>query len=497
MVLKAGFCYDYNEESDNLLNYLTDCSQKQPAFRKILKRIGVKNFLIEENYVDKDHLVDYSNYYARCHYPYSRFCTRVHFFKKLEKGSNQFEFSDKLLSKIIRGKGGDKLIDKVNSIYLGFIVLKEFKNDKTLIGKTCLVHYPESQDRKYGASRNYSVSLYGIPLSVRTMAFQEQDETIGMCASIALWSAFNITGIKYQHKIPSPSEVTKLALTETSYSRLNEGMTAEQIAVGISKVGLNPMIISPIGNRDLKSIIYAYLRAGIPVICGIWLFDEYINGTVDPNSISYHAVTINGYSFENGCPDVVFDNDIRFYSNRMTKFYVHDDQLCPFAKMKITDTRKRMKNLEFKGIDTTWLTENHIEKGLKEFKTAKVNTLIVPLDPKIRISYSEVLSELEFLSDKLSKVVELLGAKIDFEWDIFLTDVSSFKKDVLSGPFFAEKSDFLKKSYAKYLWRTKAVLNKVNLFEIIFDATDTAKGGITKDAIFYDEKYKYYYDLIK
>ena len=45
-----------------------------------LKYIGAKTWIIEENYVDKDYLIDYQKYYSRSFDEHGRFTTRIHFF---------------------------------------------------------------------------------------------------------------------------------------------------------------------------------------------------------------------------------------------------------------------------------------------------------------------------------------------------------------------------------------------------------------------------------
>ncbi len=46
-----------------------------------LDHIGAKTFMIEEDYVDKDYLVDYQKFYCRAFKDKGRYTTRVHFFR--------------------------------------------------------------------------------------------------------------------------------------------------------------------------------------------------------------------------------------------------------------------------------------------------------------------------------------------------------------------------------------------------------------------------------
>ncbi|MGC4129230.1 MAG: hypothetical protein QM564_06650 [Bergeyella sp.] len=529
-MLKSGFksdtVYLYSENKDKLLRVLTDTQQKFQAFQSILEYLEADVFLIEDNYVDKDYLEDYTSFYARCHYPYHRFCKRIHFFKK--KGN--FFLTDDLLKKLFYKRLTQKAKENIQQSYIGFIVLKPSKNDNFIVGRTCLAHYNEDskRNRKYYATREYSANLYGIPLTVKSMAFQEQDEAVAACASIALWSAFNITGKKYQHRIPSPSEVTNLALSETSYQNgfPNEGLTAEQMAVAVSKIRLKPLILRPIGDRHLKAQIYAYLRAGIPIICGISLYDKYKKpqkGSFISQTKSFHAVTINGFSFEDGVSDIAFSDRLKLVSSRMTKFFVHDDQLCPFARMSFETKYSQVNSKLIKLISTSWSSQNgrlnkSLQTKLEDNKIAKVDSLIIPLYHKIRIAYTDILENVQKFATEMDEFLRSFYEKINhtyipYEWDIFLSEVNDLKRDILEQPQLEHKETILKKGFAKYLWRAQAVYiekkeeikdititegindtdtiefeyNKNILFELVFDATDSKKKGLIKELIFYDK----------
>lgn len=521
MDFQSNIVYSYSENQNQLISLLTDSDQKIPGFQTTLDYFETGAFLVEDNYVDKDYLEDYTSFYARCHHPYARFCKRIHFFTKRKKNL----LTNDLLGKVFTEGLTKEEKDYIQQSYIGFIVLKPSKNGGFIIGRTCLAHYNEDskRNRKYYATREYSANLYGITLTVKSMAFQEQDETVAACASIALWSAFNITGKKYQHRIPSPSEVTHLALSETSYRSgfPNEGLTTEQMAVAVAKVRLKPLIIRPKGNTHLKAQIYAYLRAGIPIICGISLYDKNKwskktpNGDIIPTSRSFHAVTINGFSFENGKADINFRDRLKLVSSRMTQFYVHDDQLCPFARM-IFDTKYTAVNSGLsKLINTAWSSKDKRQNKshqakLEDCKVAKVESLIIPLYHKIRITYNDILEDIQDFDNEIKVYLQFFYEKlnrdyISFEWDIFLSEVNDLKKDILEHPIFNQKENLLKQGFAKYLWRAQAVLIKeledgeyikYTMFEIVFDATDSKKKGLTKQVIFYDQDINLIYDSL-
>lgn len=509
-MLVKNVLHAYKGNEKELLGLITDCSQKGPAFEKTLQKLGADTFLIEEDYVDKDYLEDYTSFYARCHRRYERFCKRVHFFKHAE----DVQFNNDVLNELLSNVTDEDQLKKINDLYLGFIVLKPSKNNTYMIGTTCLAHYPNDaqRNRTYTAVREYPVNLFGIPLSIESMAFQEQDETVAMCASIAVWSAFSITGKKYQHRILSPSAVTNLALSESSYTRdfPNDGLTPEQMAVAMSKVRLKPVIIrtKTVNNRHLKGMIYAYSKAGIPVVCGLSLYNEFKGKRgVDVASKSFHAVTINGFSFEDGKPEVPYRDELKLVSSRMTQFYAHDDQLCPFTKMVFDRDFTSIGKTIFHKIQTSWQSsskaagKNSHQDKYEDHKSAKVESLIIPLYHKIRITYTDILLATQtFASDFNYRMKSMSDGKLNmqrFEWDIFLTDVSAFKRDILKNPPFPQKEEILKGSFAKYLWRSQARLDIYNedgvyldteiILELVFDATDSKKKGIECTKILYNE----------
>ena len=80
--------------------------------------------------------------------------------------------------------------------YLGFMVIKPLPGSP--IGRTVLRTFerdaPRGGRREFTAIRRYTVSLAGLSLSVRGLAFQQQDQGVSACATTALWSALQRNG---------------------------------------------------------------------------------------------------------------------------------------------------------------------------------------------------------------------------------------------------------------------------------------------------------------
>lgn len=203
-------------------------------FKGYFKDLKAKTILVEKKYIDKDYLEDFAGYYVSCFKHYLKRCSRYHFFDIAFRGS---DFEDYLSD-----NNSSLTIKKLQKSYLGFVVIKPLP--ETIIGRTCLKTYPADNNRRhYPISRIYKANLFGTQLEVKTLAFQEQDKVVAACATSALWSVFHGTSLKFQHGVPSPFEITKLAtasLPFESRTMPNKGLSTAMMAKAIKEVGLEP-----------------------------------------------------------------------------------------------------------------------------------------------------------------------------------------------------------------------------------------------------------------
>jgi len=203
-------------------------------FKEYFGPIGVnaRTIVVETPYVDRDFLEDFAAYYVKCFQPYERYCSRLHFFS--------LAFSETEFETLLAGDESALKKDALDEAYLGFVVVK--KLPEAFIGRTCLRTYPDDGGRRhYPLRREYRANLFGLDLSVDSLAFQEQDRVVAACATSALWSAFQATGRLFHHKIPCPVEITQSATRRTpSVSRAipNAGLTILQAAEAIKDLGL-------------------------------------------------------------------------------------------------------------------------------------------------------------------------------------------------------------------------------------------------------------------
>lgn len=439
-------------------------------FDEYFREVKPRTIVVEGSYIDQHYLDDYAGYYVNCFHDYGKECTRLHFFSE-PFDKNQFV-------EILKGL---KPSDFLQSCYLGFMVLKPLPH--TVIGRTCLRTYNE-KPRFYPITRDYLANLFGINLIVKSLAFQEQDKAAAACASSALWSIFQKTGQLFQHQIPSPFEITDAAtknfpplvefvenLEFQTRSLPSRGLTLFEMAQAVKSVGLEPYLVQSTKRFILTSTAYAYLRAKIPLLLMIQVCHK------DQTPVGKHAVALAGYRLQEG---IAVDNQVDFAttSNRIEQFYVHDDQVGPFARMRWDGQQ-------------TYLTTSYGGPGTY---IAKPETLLIPLATTIRIPFGticDLVRELDtFMEEaRISGALEIKADRI--EWDIFLSSVQDFKKDIYESKKLDknEKIKILTKSLPLYIWRATAYQGNTRLLELVFDSTDLEQGRLLLETVSYDEDF--------
>ncbi len=397
-------------------------------FREYFNCIGAKTIVVEREYVDRDYLEDYAEYYVRCFRDYPRKYVRLHFFR--------LAFSSEDFENCLLGKSGQADHESLQTDYLGFIVLKPLP--RTIIGRTCLVTYPGEGRRHFPATRCYAANLFGLSLKVHhSLAFQEQDSVVAACATSALWSIFQATGQIFQHPIPSPSAITNTAteiLTKDQRALPSKGLNSTEMAQAIKRVGLEPYAVNASYHYHLKATLYAYLRAKIPMMFGFGLYD-----TSYPQARFFgkHAVAITGYSLGHEQADPLERTTFLLTATRIDKIYVHDDQVGPFSRMVFDNQMLEYPDRDGIKVEpsilTSWLGANGAIGG----KRAISEILLIPVYHKIRIPFGvihDLVLEFDFfLKQVIAAIVPSLSWESKkLEWDIFLSSVNDLKTELIN-----------------------------------------------------------------
>lgn len=431
-------------------------------FSDYFSALSARTIVVEPGYVDHDFLEDFAAYYVRCFESYERTTTRLHFFST--------DFTEDQFRQTLVDPAAGLNAQQMQESYLGFVVVKPLP--QTVVGRTCLKTYPDDGGRReFPILRSYSANLFGIPLKIDSLPYQEQDTVVAACATSALWSCFQGTGKLFQHAIPSPVEITKAAtrhvpenLPANSARALpNSGLTATQMALAVRDVGLEPYIVGTPNPYVLNSTLYAYLRCRIPSILAFQLIDT-ASGT--DNLIAGHAVAVTGFSLGRSSPESFGPSGFLLRASRIDKLYAHDDQVGPFARMQHAFSTRPY-------LATSWqLLYGNAVEALPWF-------LLLPLYHKIRIPF-EVVHDAILVVDS---VIEPLRPQMDPslerpEWDIYLTTVSDFKNDVFSSfraDLGANAELTLTANLPKFLWRATAWCGSERHLELLFDATGIAQ----------------------
>ncbi len=427
--------------------------------------INAQTIVVENDYISKDFFQDYASYYAFCFEQYPKFCKRVHFFSK---SFTLDEFKDIILN----SNNQDSFWDS----YLGFIVVKPIP--VTIIGYTILKTYSNSQNfdnRNFWGIRKYKVHLFGNEIEFDSLAFQEQDTVLAACATTAIWSMLNKASIDFNTVLKSPSQITKDAdNVSPDGSRLfpNRGLNHFQICKAILNSGLvseikndgfiiknkeGKEIAKVVSNNYLKKILNAYSPIGIPIILvvSVPIGDAY----------GLHAITISG--FKQNQPIAIQPKDeISWLANNIEKIYAHDDQWGPFVKIDFKD-------------DCELITPWDIDKP------TFIQNIIVPIFPKIRISYEDI----EAIVLGLDTILSLFFDKkiiSDLVWDIKI-DLSENHKIKIKQSVISDEIKLAKiiKCQPKYIWIATCYIDKFKILDFTFDATDVGNGMIGKDVVSY------------
>lgn len=382
--------------------------------------------------------------------------------------------------------------ERLRDAYLGFVVIKPLP--QTFIGRTCLKTYDDDNGRRhYPVTRDYPVHLAGLELSVRSLAFQEQDTVVAACATSALWSVLHGTGVLFHHRLDSPVEITRHAtrnIPSLGREMPNRGLQPLQMAAAIRDVGLEPEVARFATALTLKATAYAYLKERIPLVLCTALYDtgDSDETTQGPKLTGYHAVAVTGYSLGSSQCTPNPDSGTLFASSRIDKLYVHDDQVGPFARIKFGGPSLSFKKDGPEPIELTLFSSWRSKTPGKHVLFAP-DMLILPLYHKIRIGLDAILDDVFTVDERIEewRNAHFGILREQLVWDVFLSSEESFKEELRKTQQLGEEPAyaFLEKPLPRFVWRAIAWHAGAPLFEKLYDATDIEQGDFELDTIKY------------
>ena len=332
-----------------------------------LHSLDCKTIVHERHYIDRHYIEDFSLFYSRSLRNYPNSCQRLHFFAS--------EFDEEQWHGLIQraNDGGRKVVEReLTDQYLGFMVVKPLAGSP--IGRTVLrtLGRTTSSDQRleFSTIRRYAVTVAGLSLSVKGLAFQQQDQGVSACATTALWSALQRTAPLEDLSSPTPAQITEAAsryMLPEGRALPSEGLRFDQLCEAVRASGLAPVVVTSISPREDQAHMATYLRSGLPVLLGIVPFGRGEG----------HAVCLVGLRLGPVQPPT--DPNIRYRdgATAVDRIYVHDDRLGPYASA-------RLKGMTEGGDVTTtielrWPDEQPVEES-------RLRGMLIPAPVKLRLS---------------------------------------------------------------------------------------------------------------
>jgi hypothetical protein len=404
-----------------------------------------KTCVIEEHYVDKDYLIDFAKFYSRSYNVDEKYTTRLHFF------SEDFT-KDDLIRCLENYK--DNQIQKLTSSYLGFVVIKPVKdcNCKHFIGRTLLKTYKEDDDgeKRFFIKQNYSVSLFGIPLSIDTLPFQAQDQAVGGCATSACWVALHPLSSLFGIEKLSPVEITEISVLVPNLDRNfpSTGLTLPQMKNQFTTLGLETEFIDlTIESPELKKyytknddiisdVVIAYNRLGLPIIAALVIFE--FRAQKNP---PHHAVVISGFRHQN-CT--------------VKELYIHDDQIGPYHHVKPV-------NNKFSSWNNDWINK-------KKAYAVIPYKLLIPIYPKMRLNFLKIYIQYLKIKREVEQSVKDENLIGDMHTELFLSKINEYKESLWKKKF-DNKPIVLSKPLPRFVWIVRTFYDGKPKKDYIYDGT--------------------------
>ncbi len=415
---------------------------------RYLRDIVATTLVVEDDYIDGDFLDDFASYYVKCFSHYESRCKRLHFFAE--------SFTEDELRDLIRGTLNADRHKIIAASYRGFVVARPLP--QAILGRTVLATYSED---KPGGKRIYpcvfpcTANLFGEPLSIQSLPYQEQDNVLAKCATVALWSSFKKAAHLFGTHAPRPTSIAASANRAVVRRRPfpSRGLIVEQMCSAILGVGLEPEVIRYQKDVPLISLLYGYLKAGLPAILGITVEDR-----------GDHAIALAGFSLRNSSiherEATKSDKLIPMIGLRIDEFYAHDDQIGPFAHIKI-ERGDEEHPIVFKG---SWKNN----KG--EPATLLPTVVIVPVYNKIRLSFTDIHAWAWRFHRAFAKNFR---PEVKLEWDIHLTSTNEYKATIRKENASPDVLEQMRaRQHPRFIWRVRLHVNGKMALEMLGDATD-------------------------
>lgn len=383
------------ESYDALLKSVPGILIDEDVINVLKLNLGMKcdEIRVEYPYYDIDYLSTFYIHYARKLKNYEKKCCRLHILQREE--------------------------------YYGYIVLRPTvrgtKLGRTLINPRILIN-----EKAYLALFEFKVHIAGNSMSISSFPWKSQETDISVCAHTATWTILRYFGNKFKDYVDTNiGEIVKITNNDWGRKTPSIGLNPVQVSDIFKAYGFSPLILQCEKELDDEfcAEVMAYIESGLPMV-----------GFLYPRR---HAVSIIGHGSMN--VDIlddpilvksIIDSDIGVvpHSRLVNDFYIMDDNLFPYKRMKIG-----------------WADSNCDVK----YGSAELKYCVVPLYNRMQLVYNEVYARFKtWMREKAMKWETPCVSRI------YITSANSLKSEALNSEDMNEHliEVIINLSLPKFVW---------------------------------------------
>jgi hypothetical protein len=434
------------------------------------ERLGARTYVVEGHYVDRHYVDEFAFYYSRMLSPPPNTVRRIHLFAhEFTEAAFADMLAESLQSEDTRKAVEKRLVAPVAGSdiggYLGFSSIRPLSS--VPVGRTVLSRLPDSDGgipRHIWATNEHFVHLGCLRLRVEGLAFQQQDAAVGACATAALWSALVRVARQEGMRAPTPAEISDAALRSPRVmGRLlpaNTGLTVQQLCDATRTFGFTPEVTYAFTRPEaFVATLHTYLLSGIPMVLAL------------RGDGGGHAVTAVGFQMS-GSEHPALQTSVPVRSSRLTKLYVHDDRLGPYARAMIEpySYRNKKKKVSFEGLSF------EIEFDGIGAERWLIDTAIAPVYPKLRLPVASLISLAEFKAKIVEDMVgpkKALALRVDFRYERagdYLTKLAGRVPDPKRAALFVREV-----ALSRWCAIVRWYLADNEIVEFVYDTTDVVR----------------------
>lgn len=419
-----------------------------------LGKLGCQSIIIEEHYVDSDYIKDDALFYARSLRAYPNYCKRVHFFSAPLDADQWREL-------MVKANGPEcaEVEARLQRSYLGFCVKRPLVG--VPIGRTVIKDLgPRSEsgkERTFTPLREYHVHVAGFRLTVRGLAFQQQDQGVSACATTALWTALHAVTHREALGLPAPAQITEAAARHQAGNRSlpSQGLTIQQICEATRTFGLDPLVLTPRDPQLDRADLIGYLNSGFPVILALRM----------AGSLDGHAVCAVGLKLGDLQPPTDPQLPIQDWSSRVEAVYIHDDRLGPYACADLESHTIKGGGVATK-LNIKWPgTQASAEESLLE-------AMIVPVPIKIRLTMDRIHNIGRWIAPLLMNFGGFNQAELRYGYHSSRTYLQEAHRFGLSDRGLYELC--CETTLSRYVGYVRVLHGSTILADVLLDTTETA-----------------------